>query len=60
MGEPPRLPSLRVHQLLVFSKAWKGISTHHITLGMAPIGGQHATLSVSLLPEQQSAAGVGL
>lgn len=51
-GEQPRLPSLRVHQLLVLCKAWRRISTHHITLGMALIGGQHATLSVSLLPAE--------
>lgn len=45
---------------LVFGKAWRGISTQHITLGMAPIGGQPATLPVSLLPEEQSAVGEGL
>lgn len=57
MGELPRLPGPRVHQLLVLGKAQREISTHRIMLGMAPIGGQHATLSLSLLPEEQSASG---
>lgn len=37
-------------QTLVFSKKRKAISTHHIILGTAPIGGHHATVQASQLP----------
>lgn len=47
---------LRGQQTLVFSKEWRGISTHHITLGTAPIGGHSAIVSASHLPAEPLSA----
>ena len=50
---------LRGQQTLVLSMEWRRISTHHITLGTAPIGGHHATVSASHLPAEPSSVGAG-
>lgn len=51
---------LQGQQTLVFGKEWRGISTHHITLGTAPIGGQHAIELASHLPAEPLSAEQGL
>lgn len=50
---------LRGQQTLVFSKERRGIGTHHITLGTAPIGGHRATVLASHLPAEPFPAGEG-
>lgn len=51
---------LRGQQALFFSEEGKAISTHHITLGTAPIGGHGATVQASRLPAETLSVEEGL